>query len=182
VEGHVQPFGLYQKLWEFRDRPVVLDDVDRLYADPGCVRLLKPLCAAAKVKRISWLSNATREGAGVPDAFSTASNVALVANDWRTCNANVRALEDRAIIIVFDPSNEEVHRKAAHAFDDAAVYGFIARWLAWIPALSLRFYEKGSRLRRAGFADWQESLLQMILPDFRLAVVAALQSDPSFHT
>lgn len=43
VEGHVQSFGLYQKLWQFRDRTVVLDDLDRLYADPDCVRILKPL-------------------------------------------------------------------------------------------------------------------------------------------
>jgi hypothetical protein len=53
--------GLYQKLWDFRDRPVVLDDVDRLYADPVCVRLLKPLCGGGKAKRLSWMSNATWE-------------------------------------------------------------------------------------------------------------------------
>src|SRR5688572_25085088 len=39
VEGHMQPFGLYRQLWEFRNRPIVLDDLDRLYADPDCVRL-----------------------------------------------------------------------------------------------------------------------------------------------
>jgi hypothetical protein len=182
VEGHVQPFGLYQKLWEFRDRPVVLDDVDRLYADAGCVRLLKPLCGAAKTKRLSWLSNATRDRAALPDAFTTTSNVALVANDWRTCNANVRALEDRAIIIAFDPPNEEVHRKAGEWFTDGEVYEFVARWLAWIPTLSLRFYEKGGRLRGAGFSDWRESLLQMMLPDVHMAAVAALQCDASLRT
>ncbi|MCK4660758.1 MAG: DUF932 domain-containing protein, partial [Phycisphaerae bacterium] len=33
VEGHMQPYGLYRDLWEHRDQPVVLDDVDKLHAD-----------------------------------------------------------------------------------------------------------------------------------------------------
>ena len=57
IEGHMQPFGLYRQLWEFRNRPIVLDDLDRLYADPDCVRLLKPLCNTVKQKRLHWLSN-----------------------------------------------------------------------------------------------------------------------------
>jgi hypothetical protein len=51
VEGHVQPFGLYRQLWEHRNQPIVLDDLDRLYADPDCVRLLKPLCNTVREKR-----------------------------------------------------------------------------------------------------------------------------------
>lgn len=43
VEGHMQPFGLYRDLWEHRDQPVVLDDLDKLHADGNCVRLLKRL-------------------------------------------------------------------------------------------------------------------------------------------
>jgi hypothetical protein len=63
VEGHVKAFGLYQKLWECKDRPVVLDDLDRLYGDLDCVRLLKALCGSQGEKRISWITNATlREG------------------------------------------------------------------------------------------------------------------------
>ena len=58
VEGHAQPFGLYQGLWRHRDSPVVLDDLDRLYANPDCVRILKPLYNTRRAKRISWLSNA----------------------------------------------------------------------------------------------------------------------------
>lgn len=61
VEGHAQPFGLYQGLWRHRDSPVVLDDLDRLYANPDCVRILKPLCNMRPVKRISWLSNAVTQ-------------------------------------------------------------------------------------------------------------------------
>ena len=113
VEGHMQPFGLYRQLWEFRDRPIVLDDLDRLYADPDCVRLLKPLCNTVKQKRLHWLSNLTMSEGQLPSSFATSSNVILIANEWKSLNPNVRALEDRAIILHFDPSNEEVHRRCA---------------------------------------------------------------------
>jgi len=178
VEGHVKPFGLYLSLWEYRDHPVVLDDLDRLYADADCVRLLKPLCNSEPLKRIAWLTNLTLNSADIPVSFSTTSHVILIANEWRTLNPNVRALEDRAIILHFGPSNAEVHRRVATWFRDDEVYQFIAGIMPFIQSLSMRHYWKGSQLRRAGLADWRHSLLQMVLTDPQIAWVAALQHEP----
>lgn len=178
VEGHMQPFGLYQGLWLHRNRPVVLDDLDRLYAKPDCVRLLKPLCNARRLKRISWLSNAVACVPNLPTEFTTESRVILIANEWRTLNANVRALEDRSIILWFAPSPMEIHRQTADWFDDPEVYAFVGAYLAHIPQLSMRYYDKGKRLKTAGFLDWKKSLLQMMLPERITAVVAGLQLDP----
>ena len=127
VEGHVHPFGHYRGLWEHRDQPVVLDDVDKLYADPNCVRLLKPLCNTVAEKRLTWLSRATADGGDVPAAFVTRSRLVLLANEWRTLNANVRALGDRAIVLHFDPPDAEVHRQVGRWFADPEVYAFVAR-------------------------------------------------------
>ena len=178
VEGHAQPFGLYGQLWEHRDCPVILDDLDRLYGKPECVRLLKPLCSNRHAKRITWYTNATLGSGGLPSSFITTSNVILIANEWRSLNANVQALEDRAIIIHFAPTNVEVHRQVATWFDDQEVFDFVGRYLGCVPHISMRHYEKGSMLRGAKIADWKNRLLQMILPDKRMAVVAALQVDP----
>ena len=182
VEGHMQPFGLYRQLWEFRDRPIVLDDLDRLYADPNCVRLLKPLCNTVKQKRLHWLSNLTMSEGQLPSSFVTSSNVILIANEWKSLNPNVRALEDRAIILHFDPSNEEVHRKVREWLDDPEVYAFIGEVMALAPALSMRHYWKGSQLRRAGLDDWRTSLLRMLIADAREACVLAMQHDPRFRS
>jgi len=182
VEGHVQPYGLYRDLWEHRDQPVVLDDLDKLHADGNCVRLLKPLCNTERVKRITWLSNLTLNDNEVPASFVTTSSVILIANEWRTVNPSVRALEDRAIILHFDPPKGEVHRRVAAWFDDANVYEFIEQILPWIAELSMRHYCKGAQLRRAGMPDWRSSLLQMALPDPRLACVVALQHDPALKS
>jgi hypothetical protein len=178
IEGHVQPFGLYCSLWDHRDCPVVLDDLDRLYAHPECVRLLKPLCNCQRVKRLAWYTNATQTSDHLPTSFTTTSNVMLIANEWHTLNANVRALEDRAIILHFEPDNTEVHRRVADWFEDDEVYQFIGDHLAQIPQISMRHYHKGSLLRKAGLGDWRLSLLQMMVPDKRLGLVAALQVDP----
>jgi hypothetical protein len=177
VEGHMQPYGLYRQLWEHRNCPVVLDDLDKLYADAECVRLLKPLCNTAPAKRVSWLTNLTLNASDIPPSFITTSSVILVANEWRTVNPNVRALEDRAIILHFDPSNAEVHRRVGEWFHDDEVFSFIAQVMPSIRAVSMRHYCKGSQLRRAGLSDWRNSLLQMVLSDTRLACVASLQHD-----
>lgn len=182
IEGHMQPYGLYHCLWEFRDQPVVLDDLDKLYADADCVRLLKPLCNTERVKRITWLSNLTMNSVDVPTSFTTKSNVILIANEWRSVNPNVRALEDRAIILHFRPTNTEVHRQVGEWFDDREVYALLAGVLHAIPAISMRHYCKGSQLRRAGLADWRTSLLQMAFPNPRLACVAALQGEPGLRS
>lgn len=117
VEGHMQPFGLYRQLWDYRDQAVVLDDLDRLYADPDCVRLLKPLCNTVREKRLHWLTNLTMNDGGLPSSFTTSSSVILIANEWKSLNPNVRALEDRAIILHFCPPNEEVHQKVGEWFN-----------------------------------------------------------------
>ena len=62
------------------------------------------------------------------------------------------------------------------------VYAFIGSYLPHIPAVSMRHYEKGRRLRRAGVEDWRAALLQMLLPAEEMAVVAALQCDHCLRT
>lgn len=111
VEGHAQPYGIYRGLWEHRDQPVILDDLDRLYANPDTVRLLKPLYESKVTKRVGWHSRMTQGDEGPPHEFDTRSPVILIANEWRTINANVQALEDRAIIVHFEPDNAAVHQE-----------------------------------------------------------------------
>jgi hypothetical protein len=182
IEGHLRPFGLYRGLWEHRDQPVVLDDLDKLYADADCVRLLKPLCNTDRIRQIAWLTNLTRGACNTPASFTTTSKVVLIANEWRSLNPNVRALEDRAIVLHFRPSNKEVHDKVAEWFQDREVYEFIGRLLPLTHAISMRHYCKGSQLRRAGLLDWQTSVIQMVVADPRMAGMLAVQHEPNLRT
>lgn len=62
------------------------------------------------------------------------------------------------------------------------VFEFIAGHLRVVPHVSMRHYDKGRRLCRAGFEDWRQIVLQMMLPDRLTAIVASLQVDPRFET
>jgi Tfp pilus assembly ATPase PilU len=53
ITGHVTAFELYRELWRHRNRPIVLDDVDGLFADKSTVRLLKALCQTEPVLQIA---------------------------------------------------------------------------------------------------------------------------------
>mgnify|MGYP000937891411 CR=1 FL=1 len=128
------------------------------------------------------MTEATIDDGDVPSSFTTSSNVILIANEWKSVNPNVRALEDRAIILHFCPSNDEVHRKVSEWCGDAEVYEFLGKLLPLIPAISMRHYSKGAQLRRAGLADWRTSLLQMVVPDGRDACLLAVQHDPSLQS
>lgn len=180
VEGQAQPYGLYTELFAYRDCPVVIDDVDRLYAKVGMVRLMKALCNTNQTKRLTWVTDATRRDPSVPRSFATTSNVILIGNEWKAINANTQALGDRAIILWFAPTHREIHEQVATWFEDDVVHRFIGDHLDVVPALSMRHYVKASQLRRAGFADWRQTLLQMMFGDRHLASVANLQADPAY--
>jgi hypothetical protein len=136
------------------------------------------LSATLKQNRLHWLSNLTLNEGSIPSSFVTTSNVILIANEWKSLNPNVRALEDRAIILHFEPSSEEVHRKVGKWLNDPEVYAFIGQFMTLAPTLSMRHYCKGSQLRRAGLDDWWTSLARMMIPDRREACVLAVQHDP----
>lgn len=178
--GHVSAFGLYQQLWNYRNCPVVIDDLDKLYAQPDCVRILKQLCDIAPIKHVTWCSQSTSRSEELPVEFDTTSTVILIANEWRSLNADIHALEDRALVLHFDPPNNELHEAVRGWFPDQEVYRFIGSLLPYVPRVSIRHYLKGRTLRHAGMSDWKSTIVRMLLPDTALACVVRLQLDQSF--
>ena len=82
VEGNATAFGMYQGLFENRDRPVVIDDVDSLYTDAAAVRLLKWLCRKDPIERLAWYPAVACLGIYVPGDLETESRVCVIANQW----------------------------------------------------------------------------------------------------
>ena len=182
IDGNATAFGLYCELYRSRDEPIVIDDVDSLYADRAGVRLLKCLCQTEARKRVGWHSNAAtlcREG--IPRAFETESRVTIIANEWRTLNVNVSAIQDRGHVIVFAPSALEVHTRTAQWFWDQDVYDFIGQHLHLTESPSMRDYWLSWELKRAGL-DWRGCLLERWGISGRRLLVAQLKADPSYAT
>jgi hypothetical protein len=158
IEGNATPFGMYAKLYRHRDEFVVIDDVDALYADRSGVRLLKCLCQTEEEKAVAWHTDArSLERQGIPREFVTKSRTIIIANDWKTLNRNVAALQDRGHVLMFEPSAAEVHRKAGTWFDDREVYEWFGANLHRMREPSMRHYVRARELKAAGM-DWTEVL------------------------
>jgi hypothetical protein len=178
IEGNATPFGMYVRLFHHRDRFVVIDDVDALYADRSGIRLLKCLCQTEEEKSVAWHSDArSLERQGVPREFVTKSRVVIISNDWKTLNKNVAALQDRGHVLKFQPSAAEVHRKAGIWFDDPEIYAWFTANLHRVREPSMRHYVRARELKAAGM-DWTEVLVdQAENPRARLA--AELLASPA---
>lgn len=181
IEGNASAFGIYVELFRHRDELVIFDDVDGLVKDPAAVRLLKALCQTDPEKTIRWQKAATALGReGVPGAFTTTSNAAIIANDWDTVNANVGAVEDRGHVVAFEPDALEVHRYVSTWFDDEEVFDFIGERLHLVEKPSARHYVTARELKRAGF-DWKSLLLQRLLSGTDL-LVGRIKADPKYRS
>jgi hypothetical protein len=179
ISGQATPLGIYLEAYEHRHQPLVLDDVDGLYAERSGIRLLKALCQTEPSKTLSWhTATPILKRRGVPPRFTTTSRVALVGNDWKTLNADVAALEDRGHVLLFEPTALEVHRQAATWFWDQETFDFVAAHLHLIAQHSLRTYRQASELKQAGL-DWRQAVLSRFLSGPALAV-ARLKANLSF--
>jgi hypothetical protein len=158
VQGNATPFGMYEKLYRNRDRFVVIDDVDSLYADRSGIRLLKCVSQTEEEKTVAWHSDAKRlEKHCIPREFTTKSRVCIISNDWKTLNQNVAALQDRGHVLLFEPSAAEVHTKAGTWFTDSEIYEWFSKNLHRIHKPSFRHYVRARELK-AGNLDWTDVL------------------------
>lgn len=181
VEGNASAYGLYVKAYQCRDQPLVIDDVDSLYADKAGVRLLKCLAQTDPVKRMAWhTASISMKAEGIPKEFETRSRAIIIANDWRTLNANVSAVQDRGHVVLFAPTAAEVHRRVGEWFDDDEIYAWFERHLSVITSPSMRHYLRARELKLAGL-DWQTMIGGQFLPP-KLLLVAKLKDDPQYTT
>jgi hypothetical protein len=151
IQGNATPFGIYEKLYRHRNQFVVIDDVDSLYADRSGIRLLKCLCQTDPEKVVAWHSDAKGlEKRGIPREFTATSRTIIIANDWRTLNRNVAALQDRGHVLLFEPTASELHAKAQEWFFCNEIYEWFSANLHRIREPSFRHYVRARELKLAG--------------------------------
>ena len=179
LEGNASPFGLYCQLWRHQNRPIVLDDLDGLYASRDGIRLLKCLTQTEPHKNVSWHTDAaTLQRQEIPREFRTTTRVAIITNEWKTLNRNVAALEDRGHVVIFQPSALEVHVRTASWFWDQEIFDFAGERLHLIEEPSMRHYVAAWELKQAGM-DWRSLVLSRCLSGTPL-LVAQLKADCNY--
>ena len=145
----------------------------------NAVRLLKCLCQTNETKRVSWqTASSALDKQGIPRSFETTSRLVIIANEWKTLDRNVAAVQDRGHVISFEPTRDEIHRRTRDWFDDDEIYDWFGRNLELIALNSMRQYVRAAELKAAGI-DWQRVVLQESLPP-TTSLVAQLKTDPVF--
>ena len=193
IKGHMTPLKLYQLLYEYRLLPIIFNDVDTLLKNEINVSLLKCVCDTSKVKVVSWTSTHSAFGT-LPPTFESISPVMVVTNSWEKVSQNIKALQNRGVVIHFRPTASEIHREVAEGgwFDDQEVWDFIGKNLYLMTRPDLRFYIHTRNHKRAG-KDWKDLCLRMM--EFgvdeesgetreekeKLIYVARLLADPKYE-
>ena len=83
VKGSMTPIGLYQTLYNMKDKGniLVFDDCDSVLFDEVCLNMLKAVLDSGKKRTISWKSESSalrREG--IPDRFDFNAGVIFITN------------------------------------------------------------------------------------------------------
>jgi hypothetical protein len=178
--GEPTPYQFYCDLYEKIGEFVILDDVSpNFYKRHLTNSYLKVLTNTLLNKGMRWPTATLSETTEPPNFFETTSRVIILTNDWHTSSAHVRALEGRAMSIVFKPTPGEVHHEVGRRgwFKDQEVYDFVWANRKWITQPDMRLYTKIREQKKAG-ANWRKRGLQMLIGDERLQRVADLLSDP----
>lgn len=165
--GQLTAFQLYKLLYRYRNKAIILDDIDAVLRNPMVAGTLKMLCETDdEARTVAWFGTESqlkvRKGkrvVKVPQEFTTTSRVLLICNDWDLLAKQMEALLDRSVVVFFDPGNVEIHtRNVAAWFDDKEIYRFIGQHLDIIPKLSVRHYVTSAKLKEQGL-DWRSVLL-----------------------
>lgn len=180
--GQLTAFQFYKELYQNRDRLIVLDDIDRLYRDRETVNLLKCVANTDPVKVVGWHSSTHKlSQANIPREFETTSKVAITANDWKTLNKNLDAVENRGIVISYEPTALQIHAEAVEWFQDKEVFRFVGKNLYLIKEPSFRHYITAAQAKAAGL-DWRAAFLESLDLKPQEVLVANLKADPSYQT
>ncbi len=155
VKGNVTPVEAYRLAYWHRNKLLVFDDAERLWAESNGRFLLRDLTENKPVKTVNW--RVDNKSLGVPKQFDTTSRVCLIMNRFAFGDAaEYDAIADRAHMVYFDPTPAEVHANTAVWFWDQEIHDYVGQHINLIDhdKLSARMYVRAFERRQKG--DWRE--------------------------
>lgn len=186
ISARLSAFELFRQAYLFRDKPILIDDVDALLADRQTVALLKGLLQDEENRRLTWFSNAVGENVGIPNTFFTSSPVCILANDIGKVSEHLEAVLDRCKVVEFRPTVPEVVAQVKGWFDDAEVMAFVEEWEPFIPdgALTMRQVKHAHDLRASTrvSVDWRATLLSQWGVSAELVAAAKIKANKDLKT
>jgi hypothetical protein len=181
VKGNVSAVEAYRLAYHNRNKLLVFDDAERLWADANGRFLLRDLTENKPTKTVNW--RVDNKSLGAPKQFDTTSRICLIMNRFAFGDAaEYDAIADRAHMVYFDPTVVEVHKNAAIWFWDQEIHDFIGAHLHLIDRdkLSARTYVKAYERRQKG--DWREFLERRFFSQEAERWVVSIENDARFRT
>lgn len=168
INTHSTPLKTYLNLYEKRDCPVVMDDLDAMFGSAVMTALLKSLADTSSIKELHYNTTSALLG-NAPESFKTTSNVCILVNEFNVNSPALKPIIDRGFFVEFCPSKEEILKKIKQISksqslveSEKCVLEFMEQNYQKIENLSLRTYVKALQLFRDNPTNWKAKFMQMI--------------------
>ncbi len=190
IRGSASPYLLYCDCYRARNRPIVIDEGEGILARPDGVSLFKLLSQTEAAKTVSWprLTNEIRSG-DIPKDFTTGSHILFITNGWPTENLHLDAVVDRATVLYFSPSAQQVHEYARQVglLRDREIAEYVEARLGLLASPSLRVYARAAEAKeraiylRKGDDYWQGYIDAALLDSERMLALELARDEAYRH-
>ena len=162
IDNHASNLGLYCAIYEAQNAPIVMDDINHFLKNKMACSLLKSLAQTETRKHVSWESTASQLiQRNTPREYVTTSPICMIANQWRSNDPDMAAIQDRSIPVAFFPSAEEIHHRVIElGWCDKMIIRFVGQHLDKIPEPSMREYYNCMKYKGAGM-DYKSKMLKI---------------------
>jgi hypothetical protein len=176
--GQLTPLQFFIDLYTHLGKPIILDDAEHFLKETKGRKLIAALGDTSTAKLLCYGStNQQLQRAGVPQTFLTSSSLCIIANEVTADEA----IQSRAVIISFQPTNFEIHRGTARWFWDQEIHDWFGQHLYRLLPIDARWYVHAEKDKRAG-RNWREIVLKSHALTPACCVVQDLEQDPAFST
>ena len=182
LSGHLTPLEFYKRLMKRNRREddflFVLDDIDSFIDNKMNTALLKQVADTKENKTIKYYTSSPRLDED-EDTFTTRCKSLILMNKTprTSSNKDLAAIMDRALVVKFTPTNEEIMNRIKSFAKDEEIVKFLEREHKSADNLSLRTYVKAKEIKEAGL-DWKNVLAQeLTIPEKFIEMIDLFEDD-----
>ena len=185
IKGNVTPVEAYRLAYQHRNKLLIYDDGERLWADSTGRYLVRDLTECKPWKCASWrTANKDLERRRIPKSFLTSSRVCFIMNRFAFGDAHeYDAIVDRGhFALLRSDATWKSTRIPALWFWNQEIFDFVGEHLPIIDPdkLSSRAYVKA--YERIAKGDWKEFIARRYFTQSGEQWVLALESNPKYKS
>ena len=133
--GQLTPLRFFIEAFHHRGQPIILDDADPLLDTKLGAKLIAALGDSSPARQMSY-GTTSRALGEVPSLYYTTSNLCILANKAPTDEA----ILSRAVLIYFNTTNADIHRRAAQWFWDQEIHDWVGQHVSQLDPIDVRWY------------------------------------------